>query len=767
MSSADWNRTKAIFHSACDLPSEERRSFVYRECGDDAELIAEVLSLLDTLDQGLHGQAIEATRTLGPYRLLKQIGEGGFGTVWRAEQTGPLAREVAVKTIKPGMDSQQIIARFQQERQSLAMMDHPGIAKVFDAGTDASGRPYFAMELVVGEPITAYCRKHNLTVRQRLELLLEVVLAVQHAHQKGVIHRDLKPTNILVCLVDNVPRPKIIDFGIAKALGESADSAIKLTAEQQMIGTIQYMSPEQAAGSSDLDTRVDIFSLGVLLYEMLTGKTPLDAESQGKSRAMLRQAAIDADFKSPSTQLGHSSGDGRSVRGELDWIVMKCLEKDRSRRYDSAGALADDLRRHLAGEAVRAAPPSRLYRLRKFSRRNRATLVSAGLVMSVIAAGTVIYIRGITAEQQRTRAALQLADQQRDLAEGQRKIAEQQTQIAREQAAIAKAVSDFQLEVLANPDPAISLGSDITLRQFMEASVKQLDENVLKDQPALEAALRSTIGESLNELGAYDRAEAQFKRAMALQEQARPVDEIGLAQSLQMLGVIAKLQERFDVAEPLYRRSLEIRRRVLSDDDPALARVMNNLASLYQDTNREEDARAMYEQALVILRRRPASQMLTTTLNNLATLKVGMGQMEEATTMMEEVLQLRRQLLAPEHPLVGQSLSNLSFMYMMQPARVAEAEKLVRESLEIRRRVLPAGHLDIASSAANLGMCVLRQGRAAEAEPLLRESLAVRKERLGKDSRLTQKNAQYLVQALTELGRPEEAAAVSAEFELK
>ena len=402
---------EAIFHAARDIPDpDRRRGYVREACGGDETLIAHVEALLAAadapdrlLDRSPAGDAAATTDqpttegpgiVIGPYKPLEQIGEGGFGVVFMAEQTGPVRRKVALKILKPGMDSRQVVARFEAERQALAIMDHPNIAKVFDGGATASGRPYFVMELVRGVPITDFCDQNHLSVRERLLLFVPVCQAVQHAHQKGIIHRDLKPTNVLVTLHDGVPVPKVIDFGIAKATGQPLTERTLFTGFAQMVGTPLYMSPEQAEMSGlDVDTRADVYALGVLLYELLTGTTPFDRERfKTAGYDEIRRIIREEEPVRPSTRvstLGQAAipvsagrrsdprGLRRLFRGELDWIVMRCLEKDRNRRYEAAGALAADVQRYLNDEPVQACPPSAWYRFRKLACRNRRALVTA------------------------------------------------------------------------------------------------------------------------------------------------------------------------------------------------------------------------------------------------------------------------------------------------------------------------------------------------------------------------------------------------------
>src|SRR5262245_24615216 len=408
-----WNpRANDLFLKALELSEAgARQQFLDAACAEDAALRAEVESLLeasaragsfleaDLPDPGLTGNSSSAERpgaVIGPYKLIEQIGEGGFGVVFLAEQQAPVRRQVALKVLKPGMDTRQIVARFEAERQALALMDHTNIAQVFDGGATASGRPYFVMELVRGVTITHYCDQNHLTPRERLELFIPVCQAVQHAHQKGIIHRDLKPSNVLVALCDGKPVPKVIDFGVAKAAGPSLTDKTLVTGFGNIVGTLEYMSPEQAEiNQLDIDTRSDIYSLGVLLYELLTGTTPFTRKelTQAGMLEMLRVIREQEPSK-PSTKL--STADGlptlaanrgtepakltKLVRGELDWIVMKALEKDRNRRYETANGFAMDVQRYLADEPVQACPPSVGYRLRKFARRNKAALTMAAVV---------------------------------------------------------------------------------------------------------------------------------------------------------------------------------------------------------------------------------------------------------------------------------------------------------------------------------------------------------------------------------------------------
>ena len=410
-----------ILRRAIDKPEAERQSFVREECDADAALLREVESLLHSHSRA--GQFLSAATAgvesatdspcespgtrIGRYELVKLIGEGGFGSVFRARQEYPVRREVALKVIKLGMDTKQVIARFEAERQALAMMEHPNIARVFDAGATETGRPYFVMELVDGVPVTRYCDDNKLTVRERLDLFVSVCQAVQHAHTKGVIHRDLKPSNILVALNDGIAVPKVIDFGIAKAVQGRLTDQTLMTEDRQWVGTPQYMSPEQADGGGDVDTRSDIYTLGVLFYELLTGTTPLGGgQLRSQSFPEIHRRVPEIEPPKPSTRLStlqpveaepiaaNRRTDAkrltRMVRGELDWIVLKALEKDRTHRYQTANGLARDVQRQLNGEPVEASPPSRTYRVRKFARKNRVALGTVTGFILILAAATVV-----------------------------------------------------------------------------------------------------------------------------------------------------------------------------------------------------------------------------------------------------------------------------------------------------------------------------------------------------------------------------------------
>ena len=672
-----------------------------------------------------------------------------MGEVYEAEQEEPVSRTVALKVIKWGMDTEEVIRRFESERQALALMDHPNIATVFDAGATESGRPYFAMELVQGVAITDYCDRHHSSTRQRLELFKRVCGGVQHAHQKGVIHRDLKPSNVLVKEQDGEAVPKIIDFGLAKATAQRETERTVFTELGQLIGTPAYMSPEQAEMTGvDIDTRTDIYSLGVLLYELLVGARPFDAKK-------LREAGLDEILRHiredepqrPSSRLsglGKESSEAaenrgaevhtlvRSLRGDLDWIVMKALEKERARRYESASALALDLERHLTDVPVEASPPSTTYRMKKFVRRHKVGVVAGSLV----ALALVLGIAGITTGL----IQAQLAERR-----------------ATAEAEAAQQVSDFLVGLFEVSDPGEARGETITAREILDRGAQRLDSE-LADQPLIEARMKDTIGTVYVELGLYEDASVLLKEALGTREGLLGPDHPDVARSLDHLAGVYWSQGNYEEAEPLFLRSLEIRETVLGPEHPDVAGSLNNLALVYDSQGRYEEAEQLHLRSIEIREKAlgPDHPEVASALDNLAILCDDQGRYEEAETLFLRSLEISEKALGPDHPDVAMSLDHLAGLYWVQ-ARYEEAEPLYVRSLEISEKVLGPDHPDLAGSLNNLAILYHYLGRYAEEESLLLRALDIKEAALGPDHPSVGGSLNNLAILYEDSGKPEEA----------
>ncbi|HXR77525.1 MAG TPA: serine/threonine-protein kinase [Bryobacteraceae bacterium] len=663
---------------------------------------------------------------IGPYQLLQLIGEGGMGEVWLAEQKAPVRRRVALKLIKPGMDSREVVARFESERQALAVMDHPAIAKVFDAGTTPKGRPYFVMEYVAGIPVTAYCDKHKLAMRDRLQLFIQVCEGVQHAHQKAIIHRDLKPSNILVTEVDGKPAPKIIDFGVAKAISQRLTAETIFTQAGAVIGTPEYMSPEQAdLATDDIDTRSDVYSLGVILYELLVGALPLDLKELRKLafHELLRRLRED-DVPRPSTKLrtlGERSGVAaqnrrtepgtltRQLRGDLDAITLKALEKNRSRRYGSPSDFATDIKRYLSNELVIATPPSIAYRTQKFVRRHRVGVAATATVASlliVLAVSMTIQRIGIAHERDR----------------------------ANREAATAKSISDFLIGLFQISDPDEARGNQVTAREILDKGAREIQTG-LSGQPDVQARMMATIANVYDGLGLYRPATKLFKQALDLRRRVLGPGHRDTLVTQRMLARVEQREGHYADAERLFAATLAVQKRVLGSENSDTLDTASALGGLYFQQGRYADSEKTLSAILPVSRRTrgPDDPATLTVVHNLALAYDGLRQYSREEELWRELAAARRRVLGPDHPSTLASLQNLAYVNYRQ-GKLAQAEKLQREVLETARRVQGPTHPDVLLMMGNLANTLENEGHLVEAEKLHRAVLEQRLHVLGPDN---------------------------------
>ncbi len=640
-----------------------------------------------------------------------------MGEVYEAEQIEPIKRRVALKIIKWGMDTKQVVARFESERQALALMNHPNIARVFDAGATAQGRPYFAMEYVKGIPINEYCDTHKLSTPQRLELFIRACEGIQHAHQKGIIHRDIKSSNVLVTIQDDKPVPKIIDFGVAKATAQRLTERTVFTEIGQLIGTPEYMSPEQAEMTGlDIDTRTDVYSLGVLLYELLVGVLPFESdELRSGGFDEIRRKVREDEPPKPSTRLTTPGFDTkhatrnrrtdlpsltRQLKGELDWITMKSMAKDRIRRYASASELAADIMRYLRHEPVIAGPPSAMYRLKKYVRRHRTAAVAAALVVLALVIGITGTSIGLV---KATRAEKK----------------------AREEAETAQQVSDFLVELFRISDPSEAKGNTITAREILERGAERI-ETELSEQPLIQARLMDTMGMVYRNLGLYDAASSLLEQALNKRQQALGKDDLVVSRSLHSLGTLVYAKGDFSQAEKLFREALEIKRKFLGDENIEVAEVLNDLAMTLKALGNLEDSEPLYRESLAIRRKELGNEHahVAQSLNNLGMFLYRKGDYDEAEELFREALEMNQRLLGTEHPEVSTNMNNLALV-LRSKGSFEEAEEMFRQVLEMDRKFLGENHPYIAITLNNLGGLQVNKGAYEEAEKSFREAIVV------------------------------------------
>jgi eukaryotic-like serine/threonine-protein kinase len=781
---------RRIFDDAMALPPQQRATFVARECGTDTNLRDRIVRLLDA---GEHEHFLATPEqahvarptlpagegvgsTIGPYTLVRELGEGGFGVVFLAEQTQPVARQVALKVLKPGMDSRQIVARFEQEQQTLARLEHPHIARVIDAGATTAGRPFFVMEFVDGLPLVDHCDRHRLSVAQRLELFVQVCDAVQHAHGRGVLHRDLKPSNVLVAEPDGQPFCKVIDFGIAKAIHGRAAERTALTEGQTVLGTLLYMSPEQADGAQDLDVRTDVYSLGAMLYELLTGSAPLDAATlQGTWHAELHRRIREVDPPPPSRRITTSgarieelaarrqtSGQrlGTRVRGELDWIVMKAIEKDRGRRYPTAHAFAEDLRRHLAGDLVSAAPPSASYRARKFVRNHRWQVAAAvALLLSLLGGAAAFAWQADIARTERDDA-----DASRRAEAAQRRLADERAvaaQTARDQ---AETMTRFVVEALESSDPYRGGREGMSVRDAMAKAVQRLDAGALRQLPGTEVELRTRIAAILYNNSGAEQAVPVAHRAVELARQSGPDQAEALVGALGIHAVALGRSGKAGEAAPLLAEALQLQRRRVPGDDSFTVLLLGTLTRSHLDQGRIPAAEPLATEALAMAERLwPGDSFeVANVLSLRADVLKEMGRLPEAEQLAAAGYAMHRRLFDGDHPDIGSALASLANAELLQ-GKLEPATQHYEELLAMYRRLFAVPGAQHAVAVHNLGVAYWSAGQAARAEPLFQEALELHRKVFPSDHPATARNLKNLGSAWRVLGKKADAERVLLE----
>jgi serine/threonine protein kinase/tetratricopeptide (TPR) repeat protein len=832
-------KEEELFAAASALPASERIRYLKRACGDDIGRFDRLRSLLEKLNDAAHFVNERSTvsrdgaEQIGPYQIVQELGEGGCGVAYLAEQSAPIKRQVALKVIKPGMDTKAVIARFEVERQALAMMDHPNVAKVFDAGTTRIGHPYFVMELIRGVRITDYCNQSRFTVRERLSVFIQVCQAIQHAHLKGIIHRDVKPSNVLVTMHDGAAIAKVIDFGIAKATqGRLTDSTLHT---EQFVGTPAYVSPEQInEGSEDIDTRSDLYSLGVLLYELLTGHTPF-ASSQLSQGALdgLRQRLRDNETLIPSKRLGaltpwqlanaaaccQSSALRliKEVRGDLDWIVMRCLEKERNRRYQTANDLILDLQRYLDHQPVLARPPELMYVIRKFARRQRVmfavSLVGIAFVFSIAAFGVVasVQARRIIAERER----------------------------AEQQLARAEKVSEFMVKAFDAAQPFTSHGREISARELLDEAARRIGGD-LNQHPEVRARLLEAIGRSYRLLGKTDQAvtflqdslhirrdlvstddasigaivteiaiafrdgghiedsDRYFEEALEISRRTQSQRTEAYALLLVELGRLERLRSNLTQALEYFNEGLELMRAIKGPKDPEVGAILADISGsrmwfddfdgaevaaresaeiykvmppLHPDRvmadyflgevllyrGRIDEAALLFERVLLAQRKiyGPAHDALADTIVSLAQARVAQNDVREAERLLRDLLDSDRSLWTAAPIRIGNTQTTLA-MILIKRAKFVEAEGILRSALDLLASSLPVDHQYIASAEHYLGEALLGQEKYGDAESVLVTAMA-RWERSGAPMWRSARSASTLGEALHRQGRTREA----------
>jgi len=811
-----FRRIDEIFNHARSLETEDRSAYLSAACGEDRELIVEVEALLShdgepeaifktpamnagiefSQDDGQPAPAgsndkMKSAEMIGGYRIERVIGEGGFGVVYLAMQERP-RRVVALKVIRGGVATPQMLKRFEYEAQVLGRLTHPGIAQVYEAGTEETShgtRAFFAMEYVKGKRLDHYVNDNKLDVKARLSLIAAVCDAVQYAHQQGIIHRDLKPANILV---DEHGNPKILDFGVSRATDRDIYTTTLQTSSGQLIGTLPYMSPEQVSGNpAEVDTRSDVYAIGVILYQLLTGKLPHDLAS----RSIPDAARVIRDEQ--PTRLSSVS---RAFRGDVDTIVLKAMEKDKDRRYQSAADLGADIRRYLAGEPIEAKRNSGWYVLQKTLRRYKLVAAFSALLVILLIASTIVFA-----------VLYQRADREMKRAQEQERRADLEMKHARQEERRATVVKEFIERVFQTADIRSSRGEDRTVREAIDRVADSL-ETSFKDEPAVEASIRNTIGQTYQSLGLSEKAEPHFRRTLDIQRELSTEPTVDYALALEQYGIFVSHANDFERAEPMLREALEILENLLPPDHPDTGHVLRNLGLLLMHQNKMEGVEEMLIRGVEIARNAPpeigprASEQseLVDALNGLVQVFQATGRLDEAEKYAREAMDLCRERLGEDHPMMAPIVNNLGTIYgkrdklrealpmyekalelvrassgekhpdvahalanvgitQIRLGHPREGERHYREAHEILSTVLPEGHAAFASILTGLGRAILEQGRASEAEPYLRNADDIRRKTARPGDYLIGYTGSVLGRCLVELKKHAEAEALLLE----
>ena len=732
-----FQEIRQIFSTVIAAPPDQREHLLDSLCPPGTGIRGEVEDLLardidDSLaleppetparvliDDALEVLTISAGDTVGPYIIQRLLAEGGMGSVYLAEQREPIQRLVALKVIKIGLDTRSVVDRFERERQALALMNHPNIANVYDAGATSSGRPYFAMEYVDGTSIIEYCETNELSIDDRIRLCIDVCQAVQHAHQKGIIHRDLKPANVLVRMADGKLLPKIIDFGIAKAINTNDDNLTHMTSAGQLVGTPEYMAPEQrdhAAGG--IDTRTDVYALGVMLHELITGKLPTFNTS----------ATGSADKPSKACQRSVQ----REIRAELDWIVMRALEAKPDDRYSTADQLARDLNAYLEFMPVSASPPSRSLTFLRFVRRNRTGVIAAALIACSLLLGLVTTSIGF------------------NRARTQRSAAQTESETA-------YLVSTFLTELLASANPDHLGRTDVPVSELLTSASDRLSNGELSDRPSIQARLRIVLGQSYHGIADYERAAQEFSHALEILNADSEADPLNVTAAIDELANSYTHLARYEEAESLYLSAIETRR-TIGHPTPLVSQSKGNLGVVYHWTGRFEEGVQYFSESLDQLERAPTqnTEAIAAALGWLGVELEVLGRTDESIAAHKAGIDAAIKAYGERHTIVASAYNNLANSYEAAQ-QYDEALGAHEHSLALKRSMLSHDHPDIAISLNNMGLLLIRMQKPEQAESYLREAIALHAIGLGDSHPSTAVAHANLGQSLLEQGRPAEA----------